>query len=67
MTFLPEEILYTYAQDKQDTARTTNLHYSLLFFPSSAFVYRAVLSVRSCLATRVPITLSFRMLLIASW
>jgi len=40
--------------------------YSILFFPSSAFVYLAVLRPLSCLATKPPITLSFRTLLIAS-
>jgi hypothetical protein len=41
--------------------------YSILFLPSSAFVYRAVLRPLSCRATKPPMTLSFRTLLIASW
>lgn len=41
--------------------------YSILFFPSSALMYLAVLNPRSCLATSAPKTLSLRTLLIVSW
>lgn len=41
--------------------------YSILFFPSSALMYLAVLNPRSCLATSAPNTLSLRTLLIVSW
>lgn len=51
----------------EDKKKDPPYYYSILFFPSSAFVYRIVLRVLSCLATRLPITLSFRTLLIASW
>lgn len=41
--------------------------YSILFLPSSALMYLAVLRPRSCLATNGPKILSFRTLVMVSW
>lgn len=41
--------------------------YSILFLPSSALRYLAVLSPRSCLATKGPSSLSFRTFEMVSW
>jgi len=49
------------------SGRKSSTAHSIRFLPSSAFRYRAVLRPRSCLATRGPITLSFRTLLMVSW
>lgn len=54
----------------RSTLRPMNLTwllYSILFFPSSALRYRAVLSPRSCRATNGPMSLSLRTLVMASW
>lgn len=53
-------------RNSDNKSESATKHYSILFFPSSAFVYLAALSPRSCLATNEPMTLSFRTLLIAS-